>query len=321
MLLSTIDNVKFKGVTKYLSCDSAGRYKRISECPFGTTYFGETKGLTDLIKRFSYPYANIEETIGKLHENRTNKVYYADPNEIVRDSIKLTHDYIVHDVEPSFPNIIEDYFGEGRKEVNKRFKELINYYARLQSTELKQNKPMYKSTKQILTEMCVKIYGESSELRKTEDALYATIQNNTKEIQKIEQIIPRYENELNKKRISLSKHQNNLAIEEDKLNKWKYKRNSLKENPNRTKNEVETIKQNIKSLTESVENIKCKITANNIKINSLENHLTEAYKKIIEYKDEIENSKNMLEQTKKALLPNYEKLCKIYKQYGIKFTK
>ena len=89
MLILPTNNTQFKGTTKYLSCDSAGQHKRISECPYGTAVFGETKGLTDLIKKFAYPYANIEETIGNLHENRTNRVYYADPNEVIGDSIKL----------------------------------------------------------------------------------------------------------------------------------------------------------------------------------------------------------------------------------------
>ena len=44
------NSLSFYGKTRFMSCNSDGKAKRISDCPFGTAYFGETKGLSEFVK-------------------------------------------------------------------------------------------------------------------------------------------------------------------------------------------------------------------------------------------------------------------------------
>lgn len=84
MNIKQINSTNFNGTTKFLSCNSDGKRKRIAEYLYGSSSFGDTRGLTDLVQRWTYPYAYVEETIGKYHNDKTFKVYIADPNEIVK---------------------------------------------------------------------------------------------------------------------------------------------------------------------------------------------------------------------------------------------
>lgn len=114
---------------------------RISPIKSATSFSGRTtdyninRGKEDL-KRNSYWQKNssIEEALGTYHNNKTGKVYFADPMEYVSDRIKDSVDYIVYDNEPSYPDVNkevrENYLGRLRKDFKKDFEEIRNYYYR-----------------------------------------------------------------------------------------------------------------------------------------------------------------------------------------------
>lgn len=49
-----------------------------------------------------------EQTLGSYHAGKTGKFYYADPLEIVTDSVKEQADFVIYDDEPPFPNPDKD---------------------------------------------------------------------------------------------------------------------------------------------------------------------------------------------------------------------
>ncbi len=114
---------------------------KISPIKTATSFFGRTtdyninRGKEDL-KRNSYWQKNssVEELLGTYHNNKTGKVYFADPMENVNDRIKDSVDYIVYDNEPSYPDVNrevrENYLGRLRKNFKKDFEEIRNYYYR-----------------------------------------------------------------------------------------------------------------------------------------------------------------------------------------------
>ena len=90
------------------------------------------------------PLSHANSSIERTHNNyTTNRVYFADPEEVVNDQTKRDHDFIVYDNQPKYPRLEElkeNYFNENRNANNygQNFKTLAEYYYRLELADKKE---------------------------------------------------------------------------------------------------------------------------------------------------------------------------------------
>ena len=107
-----------------------------------------------LIKNSSsyYPNSSIENTSRYRNGHKTNRVYFADPEEFVFDKTKEYHDYIVYDNRPVYPKLDDvkrNYFGydyipdnylptDNAINYGQYFKTIADYYQRLQVADKKE---------------------------------------------------------------------------------------------------------------------------------------------------------------------------------------
>ncbi len=96
--------------------------------------YSDTRSVEEQIGSTPMSYANssIEKT---NNDYTTNRVYFADPEEVVNTQTKRDHDYIVYDNRPKYPrleNVRENYFNEERNANNygQDFKTIAEYYYR-----------------------------------------------------------------------------------------------------------------------------------------------------------------------------------------------
>ena len=299
------NNIIFCGKTRYLSCDSDGKRRRISDCPYGRNYFGDTRGLIDFVKRYSYSNAYIEETVGRFHENNTYQIYITDPKESVNDLIRQNYDYIVFDKEPAFPDL-ETYYYDSVN-IKKRVKELKDYFLRLITTNDKHLSEVELANKNVrLADEFMQIYEEGLINIEQINTLKSKIKNKTERIANIENDIILFTKELAKKKKCLSNHKVNLEKNNNKLNtNDKTTKSDIK------KQEIENKREKILSRIENIE----------ARILYLEKFLFNAPERILTLKKEIINHEELLEILKKSIKPNFSKLINFYKQNGIKIIK
>lgn len=88
----------------------------------------------------SFPNSSIESTIFR-NQYETNRIYFADPEEVVGPQTKKDHDYIVYDNRPHYPRleaIRENYYNTEKNANNygQDFKTIAEYYYRLEKADL-----------------------------------------------------------------------------------------------------------------------------------------------------------------------------------------
>jgi len=330
MYITPESNIQFKGYTRFLSCNSEGKAKRLSDCPFGTASFGDTRGMSALVKKHSYPNAGVEETIGKLHDNITCRVYVADPGEVVNDLIKLQHDYIVYDYEPDYPNIRENYYQEN---INKGFQNVKEYLQRLESVELrsasgteKDKKVLQQRLKKLHTRLkvvdeCSKIYDEGAELREKKSALERKMDARKFRIAEMEAVLPKYSKELERKRTAVINQQEVLPKKENTLNCLLERMAKLREKTNRTPEEVALVEQRIRQAENALATLKKHMEKNIKRVEFLEDYIAKAPEKLVQYRREQNQFAAQLEEINHAIEPYIKKLCSFYTQNGIKIIK
>ena len=318
-----INRTAFYGKTRFLSCNSEGKAKRISDCPYGTAYFGETRGLSDFVKKHSYPGANIEETIGKTHDKQTYRIYIADPKEKVSDTIKQNHDYIVYDVEPAFPDT-KAYLGTDNELIAKNLKIANEYYKRLESAGINigdaDTVNLSKNRQNIVT-ICSKMFSEGDDLRKKRLSLENKVHNKTFLINETEANIPKYKKELTAKRRYLEKNKKTLEIKEESLRSLKAQRLLLKDITDKTPTKINSLKSDIERYEFIISGIKNRIQKYQDRINFLEDYIEKAQTRISNWKQEIAGAKKQINDIKRALIPNFKKLQEFYTINGIKIIK
>lgn len=309
MYISQVNNIQFKGITKFLSCNSEGKQRRLSEYPFGTASFGETRGLSDFIKKHSYPNASIEETIGKLHDNPTHRVYVADPNEIVDDLIKISHDYIVYDCEPVFPDLGRTYF-DSPDSLEKGFRDVKSYFERLEHSGSRNKNYNIDQRMLRFADFCLRIIDENKDLIEQKASLERKISARKELVKRTEESVTLYKQELERKKRILENHNKKLGIKTDRLN-------SLINKSNKQKDSFE-LKEKIEKYQKDIEKIKSKIKAYEASIEEMENYLAEAPRKTEQCMSELLYFMQELKAVKNALMPSYKKLCNLYAKQGIK---
>ena len=321
MQIAGINNLNFNGRTKFLSCDASGNYKKIAEYQYGSRYFGETKGLRDFILKHSYPFAGVEETIGKDHNNATYKVYIADPKENVSKSIKISHDYIVYDLEPSFPDVRRKYYSLQSGNFDKEFQTLLDYYTRLENTASKAKDEELAKSKQALVYNCKEILSEGAALRAERKDLVSRISYKTNMIDIIKSNVEEYSQKLNVKKNSILTYKRSLDARENKLSNLLKKQEALRYQPFAKPELVDDVNKKIKYLTEAKEAASIRVANYESKILFWENYIKDAPSKIAKCYQDISQYRIRLKEIKKELKPNYEKLCKFYTLNGIKIIK
>ena len=318
MQIAPIKGIGFKGQTKYLSCDGSGKYKKVAEYLYGTSSFGSTKGMQNLIKKHSYPYAVIEETIGKFHDDETYKIYFTDPKEVVDKKIKLSHDYIVYDKEPSFPDIQKNFFSPESVNIEKEFQHVIDYYKRLENSSTKTSDTISAKNGQTLAYTCKSIFDESSNLRAEKVELISSIQKKKNKIELINDNVDEYSKKLAIKKASLPRHKKSYLAKCNKLDFWTKKRVDIQ---NCTPSKIELINNKIQQYTILKDALGVKINKYEERMLFWENYLKNAPAKIAECIEKIIKMQKRLEEIEQELKPNYDKLCKFYTKNGIQIFK
>lgn len=321
MQITGVSNLNFMGKTKFLSCDSEGNHKKIAECLYGSKYFGDTRGMSDFIQKHSYPYAGVEETIGKHHNNTTYKVYIADPNEIVAKSIKCSHDYIVYDNEPAFPDIRKKYYSPNYGNLDKEFQYICDYFNRMENSSQKPIEDVNAKIKQQLAIDCKKIFDESAELRKEKEELQEKIKIKSEKIKAIISNVADYKKSLAVKMSTLPRYKNSLLAKERRLSSLEDKRIKLKDKVKVPEEKLEFVNENINSLKECMEVLKIKVKNYEFKMNYWKNFIENAPKQISEREEEIKTMSNRILEIDTLISSNFEKLCSFYKTNGIKILK
>ena len=321
MQITGVKNLNFNGRTKFLSCDSEGNHKKIAECLYGSRYFGDTRGMSDFIQKHSYPYADVEETIGKHHNDTTYKVYIADPNEVVAKSIKRSHDYIVYDNEPEFPDIRKKYYSPNYGNLDKEFQYICDYFNRMENSSVKPLEDVNARIKQQLAIDCKKIFDESAELREEKEKLQEKIRIKTEKIKAIIGNVADYKKSLAVKMSTLPRYKNSLLAKERKLSNLENKSIKLKDKVNVSAERLELVNENINSLKECIEVLKIKVKNYESKMNYWENIIENAPKQISEREEEIKTMSKRIFEIDNLISSNFEKLCSFYKANGIKIIK
>jgi predicted RNase H-like nuclease (RuvC/YqgF family) len=304
--------VKFNGKTRFLSCNSEGKAKTVSDCPFGTANFGETRGLADFVKKHSYSGASVEETVGKFHDNRTYKIYIADPREVVDDVIKKSHDYVVYDNEPKFPNIVE-FFDSEQKIVQRGLKEIQDYFNRLFAKVPASARGMSSAeVRRKVAEKCAKIYDAAAEHIENKQNLESRIRSCYRFISDIELNVPLFKKELVKKESCLNNHMLNLQKKEKSLVMYKQKYDSCMNKSGTSHAEIEKIKEKIEHTEESIQKISKKIEVYSKRIEYLRRYIEEAPAKIAYHKENIPILEQKLLKAKELLQPIFNRLSLLY---------
>ena len=323
MDFTAIENISFKGKTRYLSCNSEGKARTVSDCPFGTSSFGETRGLSEFVKKHSYPTANIEETIGKTHYNRTYRIYVTDPTEVVNDTIKQNHDYIVYDVEPEFPEV-RVFMDIEQERINKGFRNMHEYYQRLENDGLNRGNSHIvnlSKIKQRITSLCSKMVDESSDLRAEKLEAQNKLRAKQKRIQEIEANIPEYQKDLEIKQNKLTMAEQTLQKKEQVLSNWQYKQRLLKDKQKKNPDEINKVNYYTERNQIIVSNIKSRIEHYKSRIEFIENYISKAPSKIEFFLGEIKNLQRRIADINKLMLPHLKKLQEFYTVNGIKIIK
>lgn len=320
MYISPMNNIQFKGTTKFLSCASNGQYKKVAENPFGTASFGDTRGLTDFVKKYSYPYAFVEETVGKVHDNATYRVYVAEPKEIVTDKIKQNHDYIVYDLEPSFPDIRSSYFSSDKEALKKEFKVVQDYLKRLEAVGDKRNLE-YLSHQQQMLDSCLHIYEEGEGLLNKKHQLESKINTTARLMLNAKDNLVKYQAELQKLQKKLEFNEFDLQRKQRRLSGYQNKQFKLFSKESCQTEEVKLNQTNIDRYIKIIDLIKERIKIQKARMEYLENYISTTPSQIEFYEAELRRLKQSLLATIKEAMPSFNKLCDFYLQNGIKIAK
>ena len=316
MYVSKINNIAFAGKTRYLSCNSEGKSKTVSDYPFGTAVFGDTKGLSEMVKKRTYPFATIEETVGKFHDNSTYKIYVADPFEKVTDIIRKNHDYIVYDCEPKIPDIQESYFNSDVKFINRVFKEVQSYLQRLEATNSVQSKNVEQKKK--LLAGCMQIYNEGLDLMEQKKELDDKISVKKEQINELRNNIMLCEADLQKKRAYIANHECNLITDKQKLSRYKKQKALLINNPKTNPKIIEKLDYKIKRCKQRIDFVKLKTAKYYEKIEYCTKYISTAPKLVENLENDVKTLSVKLNQVKVMMQPIFQKLYKFYTTNGIK---
>ena len=178
-----------------------------------------------------HPYLQKNSSIEATENNyKTNRIYFADPEEVVNTQTKKDHDFIVYDNRPNYPNlngVRENYFNTNRNAQNygETFKNIAEYYYRLEMADRKEYdklvqerkdfQPEYdqsRAYKMTIDERIENVPWESKNVKQNKEKADYFYSINHERMEKLNQDIGYYND-----RIEFSKKQQGLAIEAYRL--------------------------------------------------------------------------------------------------------
>lgn len=157
-----LSGVSFKGYTETIvhgKIGTAGAIAIVSDPKDAdsanlTTYYS-TKELIGK-RPGSFANSSIEET-GRKNGYITDRIYFADPEEVVNEQTKRDHDYIVYDNRPHYPRlekVKENYEKVGQNAINygQDFKTIAEYYIRREKADRKELHKLKEELKSFIPE-------------------------------------------------------------------------------------------------------------------------------------------------------------------------
>ena len=307
MYIAHVNNIRFNGTTKYLTCEESGRYKRISNYSYGSANFGDTRGLTEFVKRHTLPFANVEELVGKLHKEATYKIYITDPMETVNDLIRRQHDYIVYDVEPKIQNFKKYYFDSDKESLKAGFKNILEYFKRL-TTTVNNIQNIYAQNTLNHAQNCIGIFENVCEKIEEISELKEKIDFKKELLKSAKLDTPIFENERIKKQQTIKNHEASLSGKLKRYAIWLERRHLLNQSGKKTSDKVENVEKNIKRYEASISVLEAKIDKLKKRIEYLDQYIEKAPEQILKYQSEIQVMEALLKIKEGALLPILEKL-------------
>ena len=318
MYLTPINNIYFKGETRYLCCDDRGKNRIVARYSYGKNRFGDTRGCSAMIQRcITDRSIAIEETIGRTHEKPTYRVYLADPYEIVGDKIKKEHDYIVYEKQPPFPDINNN---PEDNNIQKAFSKIKAYLERYKTAELKRNGgntetatvQSIEKTEAIVSD-CINICKESNDIQNSYTNTKIKIKIKTDKIEELQENMESNKKELKNKTKLLITKENVLKKKIQDLEFWKNKKNA--KFCIYTQGDLdEIINKKMENITKRNKEIgMCKI-----RIAELEQQINNIPNKIETLKQEICKYDEQLPIMREKLASYYEKILQIYIKNGIR---
>lgn len=151
-----LSGISFKGQTEMINHKIIGTAGAIAIGREPNSY-NDTYGTIEQkigAHRLSHANSSIERTNNAY---KTDRVYYADPEEVVSSQTKKDHDYIVYDNRPKYPRLSqvrENYFNTERDAENygQYFKTVAEYYYRLEMADKRELGRLQKQKAQLQQE-------------------------------------------------------------------------------------------------------------------------------------------------------------------------
>lgn len=359
MQISSINaySTNFKGYTKYyrITDDMYSRYDcrhlQLSDTPISEYPPSYSELFEDKFRQMIYPNVKVEKT-GTV--KATGKIYIADPMEGISDEIRKSVDYVIHDVEPKYPDVnaevSKEYFFRvyGKDKYLKHFEAIRDYYTRLKAADLRtlaelklQNRSReindkidYYSAriadseyKQTQAQECIDIYNKSRELRnqkymlEEEIASLESSKNSCKNTDlkpsdlKIEKNVPR-----------TAPYEKDMAVLENRKRLYQ-ELIDLPEELNsdvapsknyQFKNEKFALSEKIKVIDELIQKCKQRITRE-INIAKYFDELSIQSKMTVgNYMELIKEKEALLSDVKARLIPLFDELKHFYAKQGIR---
>lgn len=322
-----LSGVSFKGYTETIvhgKVGTAGAIAIVSDPKeAGSASFSPYSTTKELIGKRPGSFANssIEET-GSNNGYITDRIYFADPEEVVNEQTKRDHDYIVYDNRPHYPRlekVKENYekVGQNARNYGQDFKTIAEYYIRREKADRKELHKLKEELKSFAPEYeeslsYKKMLDEKEEMfpwkvdavkrdREKSDYFYSL---NSKKYEDLNQKIGYYE-----LRIEDSKNQQRKAVEAYKIfdevglmmfdrDKMRNNLNSTASNISGTKSHIENTEKNLVEMKEKAEETREKLKIakewKNLQVKNLnkeKENLASLERKNGWYYSEIDNSK------------------------------
>lgn len=322
-----LSGVSFKGYTETIvhgKVGTAGAIAIVSDPKeAGSASFSPYSTTKELIGKRPGSFANssIEET-GSNNGYITDRIYFADPEEVVNEQTKRDHDYIVYDNRPHYPRlekVKENYekVGQNARNYGQDFKTIAEYYIRREKADRKELHKLKEELKSFAPEYeeslsYKKMLDEKEEMfpwkvdavkrdREKSDYFYSL---NSKKYEDLNQKIGYYE-----LRIEDSKNQQRKAVEAYKIfdevglmmfdrDKMRNTLNYTASNISGTERHIENTEKNLVEMKEKAEETREKLKIakewKNLQVKNLnkeKENLASLERKNGWYYSEIDNSK------------------------------
>jgi len=268
-----------------------------------------------------YPNSSIERTLEKYHNNKTGKIYFADPMEPINDDLRKQVDYVVYDNEPAYPDVNEEvsknYFGTERVNHRTQYERIRDYfYRREQAGWADKAEAQYQ---QWQAAECIRLYDKAGDLRYQKETLENEVRVANNKIAQTENSLDLTKSLIAEKEVQIK----NLTAELPDLEAKQAAYNNLKteldkDNGLSTKEEtafvatgLATVGAAILAKISELESAKTKLENLKMRIGVLNGNMNG-------YKNIIETNTPKIADVKAKLIPLFDELKNFYARQGIK---